>query len=216
MLLKRIKKLLLGLAIGLDPLSATASELVNFSPELLAKVEAKWGKSAVLRLNAMHDIATNNQEITVNEKLKLVNDFYNLIPYYRDIDHWGKEDYWATPFETVTTFGGDCEDYAIAKYFTLRELGIDDGTMRITYVKALNWDEAHMVLTYSPSPRTIPVVLDNLRPEILPATQRKDLVPVYSFNAQGLWLAKERGSGQYVGSSDRLGEWSDMLRRLAK
>lgn len=164
----------------------------------------------------MRDLVERNGAMTDDQMLKVVNDFFNQVPYYLDIDHWGKPDYWATPFETLTTFGGDCEDYAIAKYFTLRELGIDDGKLRISYVKALNWDQPHMVLTYSPSPRKIPVVLDNLIPEIKSATERTDLIPVYSFNAQGLWLAKERGRGQYVGSSDRLGEWTDMLQRLAQ
>lgn len=195
---------------------ARADGLVDFSPELLERVEAKWGTSAVKRLQAMRNIVLENQAMSELEKLELVNNFFNLVPYYSDLEHWGVEDYWATPFEKLTTFGGDCEDYSIAKYFTLRELGVDDGKMRITYVKALNWDEAHMVLTYAPDPRTIPLVLDNLIAEIKPATERKDLVPVYSFNVQGLWLAKERGSGQFVGGSDRIGQWSALLERLAK
>lgn len=192
------------------------SALVDFSPELLQRVEAKWGANAVKRLNSLKRLVEENQGMDEQQKLKLVNDFFNLVPYYSDRQHWGVEDYWATPFEKLTTFGGDCEDYSIAKYFTLRELGVDDGKMRITYVKALDWDEAHMVLTYAPNPRTIPLVLDNLIPDIKPANQRKDLVPVYSFNVQGLWLAKERGSGQYVGGSDRIGQWSDLLARLSK
>ena len=195
---------------------ARADGLIEFSPELLERVEAKWGASAVKRLQAMRNIVLENRGMSELEKLKLVNNFFNLVPYYSDLEHWGVEDYWATPFEKLTTFGGDCEDYSIAKYFTLRELGVDDGKMRITYVKALNWDEAHMVLTYAPDPRTIPLVLDNLIGEIKPATQRRDLVPVYSFNVQGLWLAKERGSGQFVGGSDRIGQWSALLERLAK
>ena len=197
-------------------LPARAAGLVEFSPELLERVEAKWGSSAVKRLQAMRRIVEENQSLTELEKLEMVNNFFNLVPYYSDLEHWGVEDYWATPFEKLTTFGGDCEDYSIAKYFTLRELGVDDGKMRITYVKALNWDEAHMVLTYAPNPRTIPLVLDNLIAEIKPATERKDLTPVYSFNVQGLWLAKERGTGQFVGGSDRIGQWSSLLERLAR
>jgi len=193
-----------------------ADGIVDFSPELLERVEAKWGASAAKRLQAMRNIVLENQAMSELEKLELVNNFFNLVPYYSDLEHWGVKDYWATPFEKLTTFGGDCEDYSIAKYFTLRELGVDDGKMRITYVKALNWDEAHMVLTYAPDPGTIPLVLDNLIAEIKPATERKDLIPVYSFNVQGLWLAKERGSGQFVGGSDRIGQWSALLERLAK
>jgi predicted transglutaminase-like cysteine proteinase len=191
-----------------------STSLVEFSPELLQRVESKWGQGAVKRLNAMKEIIEENQLKTENQKLKIVNEFFNLIPYKSDIDHWNAKDYWATPFEMLTSFGADCEDYSIAKYFTLRELGIDDGKLRITYVKALNWDEAHMVLTYSPAPNEMPLVLDNLKSEIVTANLRTDLIPVYSFNATGLWLAKERGTGQFVGSSDRLSLWVDMLERL--
>lgn len=210
-----LRPLILALGLAASPL-AFSSALVDFSPELLQRVEAKWGANAAKRLQALRNLVEQNQQMDEQAKLKLVNDFFNLVPYYTDQEHWGVEDYWATPFEKLTTFGGDCEDYSIAKYFALRELGVDDGKMRITYVKALDWDQAHMVLTYAPNPRTIPLVLDNLIGEIKPANQRKDLVPVYSFNVQGLWLAKERGSGQYVGGSDRIGQWSDLLARLAK
>jgi predicted transglutaminase-like cysteine proteinase len=191
-----------------------STSIVEFTPELLQRVESKWGASAVKRLNAMKAIIEDNQFRPDKEKLKIVNEFFNLIPYKSDIDHWSAKDYWATPFEMLTSFGADCEDYSIAKYFTLRELGIDDGKLRITYVKALNWDEAHMVLTYSAAPNEMPLVLDNLNSEILPANLRTDLIPVYSFNATGLWLAKERGTGQFVGSSDRLSLWVEMLARL--
>ena len=195
---------------------ARAEGLVDFSSDLLQRVEDKWGSAAVERLNGLKRLVEANQSLDELDKLELVNNFFNRVPYYSDLEHWGIEDYWATPFEKLTTFGGDCEDYSIAKYFTLRELGVDDGKMRITYVKALNWDEAHMVLTYSADPRKIPLVLDNLIPEIKPADQRTDLVPVYSFNVQGLWLAKERGTGQYVGDSDRISQWSALLERLAQ
>lgn len=207
----------IGLLVSILFAPAVKAEgLVDFSPELLERVEAKWGHAAVKRLEALRSVVLGNKQLNERDKLEMVNNFFNLVPYYTDMEHWGVEDYWATPFEKLTTFGGDCEDYSIAKYFTLRELGVDDGKMRITYVKALNWDEAHMVLTYAPDPRTIPLVLDNLIGEIKPATERKDLIPVYSFNAQGLWLAKERGSGQFVGSSDRIGQWSALLERLAQ
>ena len=116
---------------------------------------------------------------------------------------WGVKDYWATPLEFLSRGAGDCEDYSIAKYFTLKELGVSEKKMRITYVKALKLRQAHMVLTYFETPRSVPLVLDNLIPTIKPATQRKDLLPVYSFNGSGLWLAKSRGSGKKVGSSSR-------------
>jgi len=94
--------------------------------------------------------------------------------------------------EFLATGAGDCEDFAIAKYFTLLELGVDESKMRITYVKSLRRNQPHMVLTFFASPKSVPEVLDNLIPEIKPATQRSDLLPVYSFNGTGLWTAKAR------------------------
>jgi len=143
-----------------------------------------------------------------------VNDFFNELEFVNDIDHWGKEDYWATPLQTLATNGGDCEDFSIAKYFTLVEMGIPVNRMRITYVKALQLNQAHMVLTYFPTPDADPLVLDNLVPEIRASSTRDDLLPVYSFNGDGLWLAKARGTGQHVGKSDRLSRWQEVLARI--
>ena len=111
--------------------------------------------------------------------------------------------------------GGDCEDYTIAKYFTLRALGIPDSDMRLTYVNALELNQAHMVLTYFGENSANPLVLDNLISEIQPSSERKDLEPVYSFNAESLWLSRERGLGKLLGSPEELDTWSSMLTRLS-
>lgn len=148
------------------------------------------------------------------EQLHAVNRFFNLRLRFRDDSElWGVEDYWATPVEALHLGAGDCEDFAIAKYFTLRQLGIPPDKLRITYVKALQLDQAHMVLTYYPHPAAVPLVLDNLIDAIEPATQRTDLRPVYSFNAEGLWLPG-RGNGKRVGDSKRLSRWQDLLRKM--
>jgi len=61
------------------------------------------------------------------------------------------------------------------------------------------------------------MVLDNLNPEIKPASERPDLAPVYSFNGQGLWLAKERSAGKSTaGRSNGIGLWRKMLSRMGK
>jgi len=80
----------------------------------------------------------------------------------------------------------------------------------------LKLKKAHMVLTYYSSPRAVPVVLDNLIPEIKLATKRTDLLPVYSFNGSGLWLAKSRGRGKKVGGSGRISLWTDLKQRMLK
>jgi predicted transglutaminase-like cysteine proteinase len=156
-----------------------------------------------------------NHALSEKEKLELVNTFFNSnVLFLNDIDLWNKNDYWATPLEMLSIGAGDCEDYSIAKYFTLKELGVDETKLRITYVKATQIGQAHMVLTYFETKRSVPLVLDNLIIDIKPASQRGDLVPVYSFNGTGLWLAKSRGEGQRVGEASRLSLWNDLEQRM--
>jgi hypothetical protein len=71
-----------------------------------------------------------------------------------------------------------------------------------------------MVLTYFSSPSAEPLVLDNLVGIVKPASERQDLIPIYSFNGTGLWLAKQRGRGKLAGSSSRLKRWQDLLERM--
>lgn len=181
----------------------------------LSAVEAKYGLPARKRLTAWIDLMADNKQKSEQEKLALVNDFFNQMLFVSDLDHWGKNDYWATPLEMLGTGGGDCEDYSISKYFTLLALGVPSDKLKITYVKATGYG-AHMVLTYYSSPSAMPVVLDNLNPEIKPADQRRDLTPVYSFNGEGLWLAKERGAGKSVAGGNKIGLWRDMMARMGK
>ena len=124
-----------------------------------------------------------------------------------------QQDYWATPIEFLRKGAGDCEDFALAKYFTLREMGVPANQLRITYVKALQLNQAHMVVTWYATPDAIPLVLDNLKTAILPATQRTDLLPVYAFNGEGLWLPQS-GGNKRVGDSKRLSRWQDLLTRM--
>lgn len=189
------------------------------SDKVLAFVEKKYGPAALKRVTEWKRLMETNHSKPDTEKLELVNQFFNQTPFVSDADHWGKEDYWATPIEMLATAGGDCEDFAISKYFTLVQLGVPMQKLQITYVKALNWNpinQAHMVLAYYPTQNAVPVILDNLIPEIRPATLRKDLIPVYSFNGEGLWLAKERGLGKNVGGSNRISLWNELSSRIGK
>jgi len=207
-LLYGVLSLVCALLIG----SVVAEEIVT--PELVAWVKSKYGDKAEQRMQNWQKLMGNNQQLPEDQKLKLVNDFFNELTYSSDLNIWGQEDYWATPVEALGRGQADCEDFSIAKYFTLRELGVPEDKMRITYVKALELGEAHMVLTYYPKPNAVPLVLDNLKGQILSATKRFDLAPVYSFNAEGLWLAKRRGSGKRVGTSARLSLWNDLKARM--
>jgi predicted transglutaminase-like cysteine proteinase len=204
--------------LALLAVAAFAAELAIITDAQIARLAQQFGPIARTRLSAWRDILTAQKykKLPEHKKLELVNDFMNQTPFLSDRQHWGKEDYWATPIEFLSTNGGDCEDYSIAKYFTLRALGVPDDKLRITYVKELVvYNEAHMVLAYFPTPDSEPLVLDNINKTIQPASNRGDLLPVYSFNGSGLWLAKEQtGRGQSVGGSDRIGHWRDLQSRL--
>jgi predicted transglutaminase-like cysteine proteinase len=203
------------LFVGQTSLADKKTSISTFDQELLKRVKKKHGKSAVFRLKHLSKLVQEDtKDLDELEKLDYVNSFFNQIPYYTDLVHWKEQDYWATPFEKLTTNGGDCEDYAIAKYFTLSELGVSEKKLRMTYVKAIKWGEAHMVLTYFKTPKAIPLVLDNINKKILPGTKREDLIPVYSFNGDGLWLAKGRGSGKRIGGSGKISLWQGLMKRM--
>ncbi len=190
---------------------------LTISEKVLAKIESQYNKFARQRVENWRDLVANpdNHDLSEKEKLELVNKFFNSnVMFLNDIDLWKQKDYWATPLEMLSIGAGDCEDYSIAKYFTLKELGVDEEKLRITYVKATEIDQAHMVLTYFETRRATPLVLDNLIIDIKPANQRRDLVPVYSFNGTGLWLAKSRGEGQRVGEASKLSLWNDLEKRM--
>ena len=215
MLFKRPLSLLLILKCLILSLPLVAD--LNISTRVLDNIEAQYNKFARKRVEDWQKLVDENQDLPEAEKLELVNQFFNTnVLFIDDIDLWKKKDYWATPLEMLSIGGGDCEDYSIAKYFTLKELGVDEDKLRITYVKAKELNQAHMVLTYFKTKRSVPLVLDNLITDIKPATQRNDLTPVYSFNGTGLWLAKSRGEGQRVGGSSRLSLWQDLEKRMQK
>ncbi len=186
----------------------------HLNQELLDKIEHKYGREARSLLMAWEDLIDENAGRTELEKIRLVNDFFNRMEFVDDTIHWGKKDYWATPLEFLSTGGGDCEDFSIAKYFTLEAMGVAEERLNLTYVKALKFNVHHMVLTYYSTPGTEPLILDNLVREIKPASQRTDLLPIYSFNGTGLWLAKQRGRGRLAGSSSRLQRWQDLIQRM--
>ena len=166
------------------------------------------------RIDAWQQLLSTQRQIGELEQLKVVNLFFNRqMKYAEDIDLWHDVDYWATPIQSLLKGAGDCEDYAIAKYFSLRHLGIAADKLRITYVKALRQNRAHMVLTYYATPEAMPLVLDSLMDPILPASQRSDLLPVYAFNGEGLWLTGAAGNKK-VGDTKRLSRWQDVLKKM--
>jgi len=156
-------------------------------------------------------VSTQDEE----QRLQALNQFFNQrIAFRDDIEVWGQADYWASPLETLEKGQGDCEDYSIAKYFSLVAAGVSEAKLRMVYVRAQfrGRSQAHMVLAYYAQPQAEPLILDNLVPELRPASARGDLQPVFSFNSEGLWQGV--GSASAGSPLARLSQWRDLLAKV--
>lgn len=208
---------------GLSLPALLLAGIADFSPGLLRHITDKWGDEGLQRALAWQQLSQKQKALHLTSSSQVQTErnwlfsssaFWNRIPYYRDEKHWAAVDYWATPIETLGSNGGDCEDYSIGKYFTLKELGIPLRKLRITYVRALKLNESHMVLAYYPEPDAEPYILDNLANEILPASKRLDLDPVFSFNDEDIWI--EGGGPSKTGKSSQIRLWRQLLEKMAR
>ena len=206
-----------AVVVGLTLLAVTspiAQQKTVFTPQVYARINSVYGKEAKEDVAKWRQLVTELQSEDIDEKLYQINRFFNRFDFVDDLVHWQQKDYWATPIEFISTGAGDCEDYTIAKYFSLIELGVPEQQLRLMYVTALELRQPHMVLAYYKTPTSIPLVLDNINRRILPANKRRDLSPIYSFNGNGLWAAKAMGTGRKLRGSGPMKMWDDMVERL--
>ena len=188
----------------------------SISAVLVGQYVLRFGQATQERLLGWQGflklLGTEAQAGRESALLATVNRYFNRERFLSDIAHWGVEDYWATPAEFVASDGGDCEDFSIAKYYALKELGVPIARLRLIYVKSSKLKQAHMVLAYYSTPKAEPLILDSLDDEVRPASQRPDLIPVYSFNDEDVLIAG-RGS---VGSPSQIRMWRDLTGRLER
>lgn len=213
---RRVSRALGWLLIVVLLSAVQAYDFVSFERQILAR----HGPSRIPLLREWQAHLTEARQATELNKLKKLNDFINSrVEFADDLSIFNYSDYWATPLETIGQGRGDCEDIAIIKYFSLKDAGISISKLRLVYVKARLDDpggarlQAHMVLAYYPTPSAEPLVLDNLVPEILPASQRKDLQPVFSFNSEAIWNGVAGNSAKGKGGTGQLSRWQDLLLR---
>jgi hypothetical protein len=197
-----------GAVFGFDMVQLQSSFLKAFASQRLALLE-RWQQTLI-------DAAQQPEPI----RLEIINDFFNSnILAADDMSVWQQNDYWATPLELIGQGRGDCEDFAIAKYYSLIVAGTPTEKLRLVYVKASTNSasgkslQAHMVLAYFPLPSAEPLLLDNLDIEIKPASLRRDLQPIFSFNSQAIWPGFEAGS-QRNSDVDHLSRWQDLQLRV--
>jgi len=187
--------------------------------KLSALARQRYGEEAQKDIEDLRQLVSQLKTAPDTEKLRKINDFFNQkMLFTDDIEIWGQSDYWASPLESIGRQAGDCEDFSIAKYMFLKAANIPNNKLRLTYVKArLNNGgqksvRAHMVLSYYSTPLAEPLILDNLVPGIYPASERKDLSPIFSFNDKGIWVGSNPNPKDDAQS--HLSKWRDVLLRM--
>lgn len=208
----RLLAWLLALSVALGHAGADLDRMQQLARE-------RYGAQTENRVADWRALLAETRELDVDTQLARINTFFNrTIRFADDIVVWQQDDYWASPLETMGRGSGDCEDFTIAKYTSLRLLGVPDEQLRLIYVRARlggpssTLSQAHMVLGYYPSPDAEPLILDNLIGDILPASRRSDLQPVFSFNSAGLWVGGASRSS--ADPTARLSRWSRVLERM--
>ena len=183
---------------------------------LREQLKMTYGAAALPRIDQWLALLKRQKDLGERSKIESVNNFFNQQVFVPDQRLWGQNDFWARPLEFLGARGGDCEDYSLAKYYSLMELGVAEEKLRLVYVKALEYNQFHMVLVYYPNKKSDPLVLDNIKSGLYPASQRRDLLPVYSFDAKSLWIMNQRKESQLAGDADRLKLWADYRSRISQ
>ncbi|WP_163557309.1 transglutaminase-like cysteine peptidase [Halomonas sp. NO4] len=204
--------LVAGLGLSPRPLQAGIDRA-----RLRQSMQRLYGSNGLSILEEWFALLDRLAGADLESQLRDVNDFFNQrVRWLDDIEIWGQEDYWATPLETMGRREGDCEDYSIAKYVTLKELGVPGDQLRMIYVRARlgrgGITQAHMVVGYYATPSADPRILDNLVKSIRPGSQRSDLDPVFSFNSSGLWTGSSTQSR--ADPVARLSRWRNAISRM--
>ena len=211
---------LVSLLLAVAAIAAELGYSRSMTPGLIAHRERQYGAGARQRLIGWQAFVRETaapgesaRQPGEDRLLRAVNRFFNRVQSVSDLRHWGVEDYWATPSEMLASNGADCEDYAMAKYFTLKELGVPVSRLRLVYAKTSRSADAHLVLAYYPSPSAEPLILDNLVGSIESASERSDLIPVYTFNDDDLlWPQAGAPTIRLASTSNR--KWKDVLDKL--
>ncbi len=166
------------------------STCINAEPlitqKLIDKANKKYNVYAKNRfISIQKELLDGLKDAKEIKKLNVVNTWVNLTKYKSDKKVYGVSDYWATLYEFQGKGMGDCEDYTIAKYYILKELGVSPKKLKFTYViykDRRGRKISHMVLAYlkipKPKKKSDILILDNNNRLILPANKRKDLVKV--------------------------------------
>lgn len=127
-----------------------------------------------------------------NRKIELINSYINTIMPRHDDYYNTNIDIWSTRGEFLRRGGGDCEEYAITKQQSIKDLGLKNKScLLIVNEKIIGG--YHMVLAFWQKDGDEPVILDNLSFKILPISARYDLEPMYCLMDGKYYKLKNNG-----------------------
>ena len=209
-----------GILVVQNLSAAGKKEFPDWDQGVYAEINKRHGEDAARRMIDVVQFIKVHLNDPVETQLEEVNDYMNEMTWIADSELWKQPDYWATPFETITTFGGDCEDIAIAKYLVLRLMGVPDEHLGFSHV-ITSTKEHHMVLLYRDAEKDLTMILDNQHEDVKSAKDRPDLLAVYVFQNDGtVYTIKDEGDAKRSVKSKienkRLEKWITAKDRSAK
>ena len=160
------------------------TKVIGRQPSSFQKMQAQCSAGGGCVRNKWESLIAELRSAPEDKKIREVNRFMNEHPYIEDIQNWGVGDYWAILYEFLTR-NGDCEDYALSKYFTLKRLGFSDNDMRIVVLKDNNLGVMHSVLAVYQGDTIY--ILDNQFTSVVEHTKILHYQPIYSINQRGWW-----------------------------
>jgi predicted transglutaminase-like cysteine proteinase len=123
--------------------------------------------------------------LSPHEQIERVNDFMNKMPYVDDQKRYGAAGYWQATPERFFSGGGDCKDYALVKYASLRALGFSLEQLRIAVVMDMTTNVLHAILIVKE--RGAAYVLDNQAQNIKSITDVHRYQPIFAVNSRSWW-----------------------------
>ena len=174
-------------------MSLYASTYPSFSNDEIIDIKKSSGKEAVSRIHEYNKTIQSYKKYSSLKQLTKTNLYLNKLEYKDDKLNNNKSDHWATPKEFLTCGLGDCEDYAIIKYFSLLKLGFSSDKLFITLAYDTYSKRGHMVLSYFMEDNKPPLILDNLSVEVLNLAKRSDLVVNAFINTNGVYKFNDNG-----------------------
>lgn len=147
------------------------------SAEVYTKIQQKTNKKTLQRFDLLDKLLIESQKKNFLQKLNMANKFVNQVNYLLDQYHWRKEDYWATPYEFISTGAGDSEDFALMKYYVLMLMGIDEKKLKLMSYQKENKqtvkyktktvvDPQYIVLAYFHNEDSVPLIFDTVHKKI--------------------------------------------------